>query len=199
MTTLNDINFGINQFCGPSVLSALTGKSTDECASVISSISGKQTIEAVNISHLLQALQKLRFDNEQIQTVGRSLYANLIGLSSKDGIYIVLIPKHVVAVEVSSGLIYLIDNHSKSALPANSSARLMQTVTGIYKLSKRANPILLRTDISIIKEYNNIRIKATEIYEDFRDNVEMNRGYIYYRNIEELEQIINELAKIGEV
>ncbi len=40
-TNLKDINFGINQFCGPAVISVLTGKSTDECASVIMAITGR--------------------------------------------------------------------------------------------------------------------------------------------------------------
>ena len=194
-TNLKDINFGLNQFCGPAVLSALTGKSTDECASVISSISGKQTIEAVSPQHLLEAFQKLRFDNEEINTTGRSIYANLMHLADKDGIYLILIHRHVLAIEVLDKQITLVDNHSKQPLPANASARLMQTVEKIYKLTRRANPLFLYTNIEVTKQYSQIRIEATDIYEDSRDNVKMNKGYIYYRSQLELERIIKELRK----
>src|SRR6266571_6521031 len=135
MTSLKDINFGLNQFCGPAVLSALTGKSTDECASVIMSLTGRHEVRAVEVRHLLAALKKLRFDAAAIPLTARTLYGTLIGLSNSDGLYVILVPRHVVAVEVVEKKIYLIDNASKSPLPAESSARLMQKVEQVYKVT----------------------------------------------------------------
>src|SRR6188768_651505 len=113
MTNLNAINFGVNQFCGPAVLSALTGKTTDECAQVIQSISGERTIRAVQVHHLLKAFEKLRFKTEKMPVPLTSLYANLTAYASKPGKYIVLVPHHVVAIEIKDGQVYLVDNHSK--------------------------------------------------------------------------------------
>ena len=69
MTNLKDVNFGLNQFCGPAVLSSLTGKSTDECASVISAISGRLEIRAVDMKYLIAALEKLRFNVNRVDTI----------------------------------------------------------------------------------------------------------------------------------
>lgn len=74
MTNLKDINFGINQYCGPAVLSALTGESTDRCAAVISAVSDRKEIKAVQRQHLIDAL--LVFDlmfQRQILKVQHSL------------------------------------------------------------------------------------------------------------------------------
>ncbi len=65
MTNLKDINFGLNEYCGPAVLSALTGESTDRCASVIMSITGKTVVKAVDFDDLVKAFKKLRFDRSE--------------------------------------------------------------------------------------------------------------------------------------
>ena len=101
MTNLHEVNFGLNQFCGPSVMSALTGKSTDECAAVISAVSGRQEIRAVAIAHLIEAFKRLRFDMTKIDRQGYTLFGNLSALSTHKGMYIIVVPKHVVAVEVT--------------------------------------------------------------------------------------------------
>src|SRR6266446_3016821 len=140
ITTLKEIH-GMNSFCGPGVMSALTGKSTDECAAVISAISGRVEIRSVNIKHLIEAFKRLRFDMIEIEKSSYTLFGCLNGLSSRPGMYIVLIPKHVIAVEVAveNGIykLFLIDNHSKSPLPAESSARLSQKVDSIYKITAK--------------------------------------------------------------
>lgn len=38
MTSLNPVTQGFNKYCGPAVLSIVTGKSTDECADAISRV-----------------------------------------------------------------------------------------------------------------------------------------------------------------
>lgn len=131
MTNLSEIH-GINKYCGPGVLSALTGKSTDECASVISQISGKQTIKAVDINHLITACEKLGLVVTKVNLTHGTLYGCLSALVNTNGHYIVGVPKHVVAIEVLDKQIYFIDNHSIQAIPASQSARLTQRVDGIW-------------------------------------------------------------------
>ena len=53
MTNLKAVNVGMNKYCGPAVLSILTGKSTDECARVISSINGSYNVAGVQLNDLL--------------------------------------------------------------------------------------------------------------------------------------------------
>ena len=197
MTSLHEINFGINQFCGPSVMSALTGKSTDECAAVISAVSGRQEIRAVAMPHLIEAFKRLKFDMKQIDKAGYSLFGNLTALSNKEGMYIVLVPRHVVAVEVTKNhQLWLVDNHSKQPLPAESSARLSQRCEGVYKITEMPKPVFVRTEIKIEKLYsNNIRIKATDIYENSEDNVIRHLGQINYKDNAELNLIIKELGR----
>lgn len=196
MTNLKEVNFGINIFCGPSVLSALTGKSTDECAAVISAISGRKEIKAVEIKHILEAVCKLRFNYDKIGIRATRLFGVLSELSSKDGLYLITVPRHIVAIEVKESKIYICDNHTKSPIDAASSARLTQSVEEVYKITARAEPKFIGARIEIELKYNNIYLKAIDEYEDSRDNVSVNRGQIYYRNSEELSKIIQALENI---
>lgn len=198
MTNLKEVNFGLNQYCGPAVLSALTGKSTDECASVIAAISGSREIKAVLIKDLLKALEKLRFTSTKIEVPAYSLFGTLSILSRTDGLYVIAVPRHVVAVEVINNQIYLIDNHTKQAIDAKASARLTQKVDLVYKVMARPIPEFISTHISTVIHSRSIDIVATDIYRDDNDNIKRQLGYIYYRDIQELENIINELAKIGQ-
>lgn len=196
-TTLKDINFGLNKFCVPSVLSALTGKSTDECAAVISSISGRQDIRAVHIDHTIKALNMLRFDVVKHNVYGYSLYAVLNNLVTQEGLYLIRVPGHIVAIEVKDLKIFICDNHTQTPIDASGSARLIQKVVETYKVTKRHEPKLLETVIEI-SDYSTARIhmNAIDKYEDERDNVITSMGYIYYRNVSDLRKLLEELRKI---
>jgi hypothetical protein len=200
MTNLKEVNFGLNQYCGPAVMSALTGKSTDECASIISRVSGQREIKAVNIDHLIEAFRRLRFDMIQVDRAAFTLYGNLSSLSDKPGMYIILVPKHVVAIEITGDKnIYLIDNHSKTPVHAEASARLSQKCDRVYKITEKPQPIFLRTEIEIVRYHSNtIHIVAWDIFENEDDKISRHLGNFMFKNISELEQIINELAKIGQ-
>jgi hypothetical protein len=194
MTNLHEINFGINAFCGPSVMSALTGKSTDECASIISAVSGRQEIRAVSTSHLIEAFKRLKFDMIEVNRTGYSLFANLNNLSTKPGMYIVMVPKHVVAVEVTKdNHLFLVDNHSKSPLPAEGSARLSQKCEAVYSITKKPDPIFVETIITVDRGYNNIFINATDIYNPETDNVMRRLGQFTFKNDKEVEMILYRL------
>lgn len=143
---MNSVTIGQNKYCGPAVLSILTGKSTDECARVIGSINGKYTIEGVELGHLLQAAERLGFDSERVQPAA-TLFGSLIRLVNNDGVFIVAVAKHFVAIEVNERKIYFCDNHTKEPMPAASSARLQQPVHTIYKVIKRREPMLVSSKI----------------------------------------------------
>ena len=196
MTNLKEIQ-GLNVYCGPAVLSALTGKSTDECASVISSINGRREIKSVSVADLLAALKKLRFDCMPIGRINYSLFGTLNSLSRVNGFYVITVPRHVIAIEVIDGKIFLIDNHSKQPLPAESSARLTQKVELIYKVVKLAEPKFISNKIRVTRNISSIRIESLNTYEDENDNSISGRGDIYFTNDRELKEIINELVKVS--
>ena len=142
MTNLNAANIGMNKYCGPAVLSILTGKSTDECARVISRINGQYDVVGVELKHLLAAADRLGFDNKIIEPAG-SLYGTLIRLATNgDGMYIISVPNHYVAIEVNERKVYFCDNHTKEPMPAAASARLLQKVTAVNQVFKRPETII---------------------------------------------------------
>jgi hypothetical protein len=128
MTNLKPVTEGFNKFCGPAVLSIMTGKSTDECARVISRINGSYNVTGVLLSDLLKAADKLGFDTINRDSEGMSLYRSLVNLANSDGMYIITLEKHFVCIEVRDKKIYFCDNHTKEPIPAASSARLMLKV-----------------------------------------------------------------------
>ncbi len=139
MTNLKTVNQGFNKFCGPAVLSILTGKSTDECAYAITKINGDYNIKGVQLSDLLKAADKLGYTHESLYANG-SLFSTLISIVNNDGLYIVTIPKHFVCIEVKDKKIYFCDNHTKEPIPAASSARLSVPVVAINKVFKKPLP-----------------------------------------------------------
>jgi hypothetical protein len=177
-------------------MSALTGKSTDECASIIMSITGRAEVRAVEVKYLIEAFKRLRFDMTPINKTSYTLFGNLSSLSTKHGMYIILVPKHVVAVEVTEdNKIYLVDNHSKFPLPAEGSARLSQKCEAVYKITEKPKPKFERTVIIIDKMYsNNIRIIASDIYENHEDNITRRLGQFTFRDNNEMNAIISKLS-----
>jgi len=139
---MNAVNVGMNKYCGPAVLSILTGKSTDECARVISSINGQYNVVGVELHHLLQAADRLGFDNTFVDPAS-SFYGTLVRLAVRgDGMYIITVPNHFVAIEVSNKKVYFCDNHTKEPMPASASARLLQKVLRVNQVFKRPETII---------------------------------------------------------
>jgi hypothetical protein len=140
MTRLKSVTEGHNKFCGPAVLSIVTGRSTDECAYAISKVSGQYKVEGVTLRDLIKAADKLGFICTETPFGGHTMYSALTSIANKDGIYIVMLTKHYVCIEVASATIYFCDNHTKEPMPAASSARLMQGVVGIYRVTAKPEP-----------------------------------------------------------
>lgn len=194
MTTLKEVNTGFNQFCGPAVLSSLTGKSVDECASVISSITRRMEIRAVKMDDMIKALNKLRFDVTLLDVMGYSLYGVLTSLT--EGVYIITVPKHVVAVEVKDKKIYFVDNHTKIVIDAAASARLMQRVENVWKVTEQPQPILVVSEILIRRDSDcRFTIKYHDIYENPEDNISGVIGYISARSEKELLNVLTKLVE----
>ena len=143
MTKLNQVTEGFNKFCGPAVLSILTGRSTDECARVIGRINGAFNITGVELGHLLKAADQLGFTSEQ-SVSGGSLYGTLVRLAKSDGLYIVTMPSHFVVIEISDRKAYFCDNHTKNPIPAASSARLGQSVVTAHKVFKKPDAVIVK-------------------------------------------------------
>ena len=138
MTNLKTVKEGFNKYCGPAVLSILTGKSTDECANVIRKVNGQYMIAGVSVPDLLLAAQRLGFDSKRAYA-GGTLFGTIAGIAHVDGIYIIstLKPNHFVVIEVVDKKCYFCDNHTKEPIPAASSARFMHKVDSCYKVTQR--------------------------------------------------------------
>ena len=147
MTSLKEVNFGINAYCGPAVLSVLTGESTDRCAAVISAVSGRQEIKAVQRAHLVEALKRLRFDAKETIYGGSSLYGTLYRMQGDNGLYVIFVPHHVVAVEIKDGEAFICDNHTKTPLDIKQSARLTQRVELVLKVTPKETPVFISSSI----------------------------------------------------
>lgn len=199
--SLNAVNIGMNKYCGPAVLSILTGKSTDECARVIGSINGKYTIEGVELGHLLQAAERLGFDNEKINH-SASLFGTLIRLVNNDGVYIVAVAKHFVAIEVTDRKILFCDNHTKEPMPASGSARLEQSVKAIYKVTKRREPLLVTSKIVAVKTltpdsnltYCVIHVMEKIIYDMEKYNATNTVAHLKFKSREQYDEFITSIT-----
>jgi hypothetical protein len=135
MTNLKKVNEGQNKYCGPAVLSILTGRSTDECARVVSQINGEYKVKGVSVTDIEKAAERLGFATKRLSPQG-SLYRTLISIVSQDGMYIVSSETHYWCIEVKDKKIYFCDNHTKEPIPAGSSARLNNEVKTLTKVTK---------------------------------------------------------------
>lgn len=203
MTNLKAVNVGMNKFCGPAVLSILTGKSTDECARVISKINGHYVIQGVQLNDLLKAADKLGYDYHPA-IAGNSLYGTIIRLAHEDGMYIVTIPNHFIVIEVVDRKAFFCDNHTKEPIPASSSARLGQSVVAAHKVYRREAPLeppkpnLISTTFNVLVLSHGIFIDRVLHY-DNDSTREEHIGTIRVNNEVELNAVISKLRSLDEV
>jgi hypothetical protein len=193
MTNLKTINFGLNQFCGPAVMSALTGKSTDECAAVISAVSGRKEIKAVQPAHIKEALKRLRFDVSELDG-GPTLFGVLNRLYRNNGFYVIFVPRHVVAIEIKIDEVYICDNHTKTPLNIRQSARLLQKVEAVWRVFPHPLPKFVGSSIRLDKHINHIDIVCINRYENSEDDTQYSLGSIRYEDQLELTDIIRTLT-----
>ena len=139
MTSLKQINQGVNTFCGPSVLSAIAGITTDEAAVLINEIrkTPHASVRGVYSHELDAAFRSLGYKvYEQDFPRKTSIYSCMFFIT-KPGVYLFYIPHHVIAIEIAEdGKRYIIDNHTKKPLNLSVSARLSQPVLTATRIVK---------------------------------------------------------------
>ncbi len=135
MVNMNPIQFGTNQFCGPSVISAICGITTDEAVAVLQNVIGNtRKVTGVYERDLIKAFDRLNYRSTKWRILGRSIFSNMLSLV--DGVYVFMVPGHYVAIEVNGSHRYICDNHTKSPINVSSSARLGMKVVSILKVEK---------------------------------------------------------------
>ncbi len=152
-----------NNYCGPAVLSIFTGARADDCAEEIQKVNGAFKVKGVQPSDLIKAGQAMGLefrDNEAFG--GRSIFWTASAMAKMGPAkYLVTIPKHYIALEVRDGTIYICDNHTKTELELQNSARLSQKVEQVWRVIK-------------VREYSRpIRVKTEYAVEMVGDNVDI--------------------------
>lgn len=135
---LNDIIFGENKFCGPSVISAITKISTDDAAKrlAIHRKCDPKYITGVTLGDLAFVFDELEYKtNLTIIKPSRTLFAVLSLM--KVGIYVIMVPGHFIAIEATICDRVIVDNHVRVPINAAVSARLHQKVSYMLKVEKR--------------------------------------------------------------
>lgn len=135
---MNSIEFGNNRYCGPSVMSAILGITTDEAEAVIQSVTGqKRNVTAVYENDLRKAFESLNYKTEAIEASSNTVFGCLFRMRlSQSGMFVFTVPGHFIAIEINGGHMYICDNHSKEPIRAVNSARLSQKVVKIFKVIK---------------------------------------------------------------
>lgn len=155
---MNNVNQGSNKYCGPAVLSILTGKDTDECVRAIRSVDYAYGGREVKIGDLVKVINKLGMQANLIPELdGASLFATFHNISLHDGMYLILVPRHVVCAEVTNGKILFCDNHTKTPISAENSARLGQRALQVYRIIEIPKPTVILTTLTarpITKTYD---------------------------------------------
>ena len=200
---MKSVTIGMNKYCGPAVLSILTGRSTDDCAYTIAKINGRYDVKGVTTSDLLKAADKLGFASEEAP-IGSSLFGTFVRLANTDGMYVISIlnPNHFVTIEVADKKIYLCDNHTKEPIPAESSARMAQKVEQANRVWKKPipppppTPILLRTSVVLVKNERLLEIERLFEYVNRDDNRTEYLGEIRAKDAGELLEVIRKIKEM---
>ena len=181
---------GFNKYCGPAVLSILTGKTTDECAAVIGRVNGKHEIKGVHLTDLIIAADRLGFELRDVNPRGGSLFGTISSIIPSNGMYVMMLPKHFVCIEIKDRQAYFCDNHTKEPIPAASSARLSQQVLATRKVIEYPIPQLISDSLLVIKismgSMWEVKIYRNRIYDIESANVKINLATFYVNSVAEL-------------
>src|SRR5262245_1385895 len=101
---MNDVQFGMNQYCGPAVLSIFTGLDTDVCAEEIKKARGGHSpVQGVKPADLMAAGRNLGLEfGENMAFEGRSLFWVASALVNFPGMYLLVVPGHYITIEVTN-------------------------------------------------------------------------------------------------
>lgn len=134
---MDEANIGFNVFCGPVALSVITGHDTDECAYQIGRIRGDYKVKGVQVTDLILAAKAMGVSvKPEFEALHkRTLFFVASTIIKIDGMYLLVLKDHYIVIEVKDCNIHLCDAHSKTIVNLNSSARLMQKVEKIFRVS----------------------------------------------------------------
>lgn len=134
---MNKVNFGKNTFCGPSVISAIAGCTTDEAEALIQSVRGnRKKVVGAYLSELTEVFRELNYSVSSLRGLeNQSIFSSMFRIRD-DGYYVFLIPGHFIAIEVNGNNRFICDNHTKSPINLSNSARLNQKVLGVIRVIK---------------------------------------------------------------
>src|SRR5690348_16726944 len=135
---MNNIN-GKNQYCGPSVLAAIAGITTDEAEAFLQqSRDDYRPVKGVWPSEIRTAFSKLGYQTLTVNLPrGTKIFRVTFMLGENSGIYVFEVPIHVDAIEINGMNRYLCDNHTKEPISISNSARLNQKIQSVVKVIKK--------------------------------------------------------------
>jgi len=137
MTSLKSVQ-GNNIYCGPAIISAITGVTTDQVEKMVQQLRhNDKPVVGMWDSELEAVFNKLGFKRIASNSIPKNstLFNALCSITS--GVWAIVVPGHYVCIEVDSdGKRWFIDNHTKKPISAAASARGMQRVRWIRKIAK---------------------------------------------------------------
>lgn len=198
---MDNVNFGMNVFCGPAVLSIFTGLDTDTCAEAISKVNGQHTIKGVTPIDLIAAADKLGVEikkNDAFQ--GRSLFWTASALVHfPKSMWCIVIPRHYIAIEVQeNGTIQICDNHTKEPIDLQNSARLSQRVEAVYKVKRvreYIKPFVVSEELVVEEMFGSVSIYNKQVYNTGEDKIK-GLGDILTTDRDVLQQIAFKLMEL---
>lgn len=140
---------GVNSYCGPAVISAITGLSTDAAAAEINKVRGKPywfEVKGAYLPELKQALKNLNHKTEDIPYFAGSSVFQVLTSIKKDGYYIALLgpsQPHFVLLEKRASERWITDNRIKTPMKAEGSVMLRHNVLAITFVGEREKLINL--------------------------------------------------------
>lgn len=160
-----------NQFCGPAVLSIFTGARADDCAEEIQKVTKAFKVSGVYPSDLVTAGTNMGLDFKENEAFGgRSIFWTASALiRMPPGQYLVVIPRHFIALEIKDGTVYICDNHTKTELELQNSARLSQKVERVWRVTKirdYTRPVVVKTEYASERLGDNINIRVINTLSD---------------------------------
>lgn len=132
---MNPVTFGKNNFCGPAVISSITGISTDAAELHIQLLRrNSKKVKGAYTSELCEVLERLNYRTTYLTHLSHcgSVFYLLSVLEA--GTYIIVVPGHFICIEITDTAKYICDNHTKKPININSSARLSQQVHQVVKV-----------------------------------------------------------------
>lgn len=135
---MQKVKFGANQFCGPAVISSFTGCTTDEAVRLIQQIRGNnKPVKGAYTLEVVEAFRRLGWSHSYLTHLSNC--GNLFYLLTvlEDGQYLVMVPRHFIAIEVQGNQKFICDNHTRQPLNLTASARLGQSIQQVVKVEKR--------------------------------------------------------------